>query len=606
MAVMVLPMTAQTKAQEEAAAAGFRRATTVKPVASTTLERRQFKGTIPTLRADIPEGYCAITLAADDVWQDGTGYQMLLDADANTYGTVIPETGGLTTYGDADPSVYAEFEYKIPENADGSLYTTNVLIDDAMTIYIPAGTYDWCITNPTPGDRLWIASSNGSVPGRYDDFEFEAGATYIFYVSLGGQNDQVDLEIIDPMAPVMPENVTADPAVNTADVAWENDHDPAFNLRYRVYNPNVSQTLEWNFDDYNFDGWLTYDVDGDGYGWYYVDDSYYANSGSVCLASASWISGVGGLEPDNWLISPEVPLNGTLTIHAASASSSYVDDFAVYVAVGEDPAIEEYVAISDITTAPYYYYGYGEYTFDLSQFEGQNGHFAIRHFNVYDEMRLYVDDITLEIPGDEPNEWIVVENIEGNDYTIEGLDPETTYEVQVQAVAEDGRTSNWTESVLFTTLESGETPPEPTVKTGAPTFHGYTEDGIHAYFVEILETEPSTIYYMVYIWNTEINDWALVGEDEWIEYEDILSFVDEGKYRVVAYAVADGKLPSEEIAYEFVVSPIVGIDEMMSGKTVAGVRYFNMAGQEMQEANGMTIVVTTYTDGTTSAVKVVK
>ena len=49
-----------------------------------------------------------------------------------------------------------------------------------------------------------------------------------------------------------------------------------------------------------------------------------------------------------------------------------------------------------------------------------------------------------------------------------------------------------------------------------------------------------------------------------------------------------------------------GIDEMNADKTVAAVRYFNMAGQEMQEANGMTIVVTTYTDGTTSAVKVMK
>ena len=48
-----------------------------------------------------------------------------------------------------------------------------------------------------------------------------------------------------------------------------------------------------------------------------------------------------------------------------------------------------------------------------------------------------------------------------------------------------------------------------------------------------------------------------------------------------------------------------GIDEI-AGKAVAGVRYFNVAGQEMQEANGLTIVVTTYTDGTTSAVKVVK
>ena len=77
-------------------------------------------------------------------------------------------------------------------------------------------------------------------------------------------------------------------------------------------------------------------------------------------------------------------------------------------------------------------------------------------------------------------------------------------------------------------------------------------------------------------------------------------------YRVEAYAVANGKLPSYQIAYECYVSPIVGIDEVNAGKTVAGVRYFNMAGQEMQEANGMTIVVTTYTDGTTSAVKVMK
>ena len=50
----------------------------------------------------------------------------------------------------------------------------------------------------------------------------------------------------------------------------------------------------------------------------------------------------------------------------------------------------------------------------------------------------------------------------------------------------------------------------------------------------------------------------------------------------------------------------VGIDEMNADKAIAGVRYFNMAGQEMQKAEGMTIVVTTYTDGTTSAVKVMK
>jgi hypothetical protein len=152
----------------------------------------------------------------------------------------------------------------------------------------------------------------------------------------------------------------------------------------------------------------------------------------------------------------------------------------------------------------------------------------------------------------------------------------------------------------FTYEGGGDVPPvvDPTEKTGAPTFQGFTEDGIHGYFVEIIPTEESVIYYrIIYPDGTET---------EWTEYEEILSFEGDGKYRVEAYAVADGKLPSEEIAYEFVVAPITGIEEMMSGKEVAGVRYFNLAGQEMREANGLTIVVTTYTDGTTSAVKVVK
>ena len=154
------------------------------------------------------------------------------------------------------------------------------------------------------------------------------------------------------------------------------------------------------------------------------------------------------------------------------------------------------------------------------------------------------------------------------------------------------------------TYEPGEvTPPvEPTEKTGAPVFNGYTTDGIHAYFVEILPTdEGSVIYYRVlYPGAEEYTEWAV--------YEDILSFEGDGMHRVEAYAVAPDKLPSEQIAYEFVVEPEppTAISEMMNGKTVAGVRYFNMAGQEVTEANGLTIVVTTYTDGTTSAVKVMK
>jgi len=84
-------------------------------------------------------------------------------------------------------------------------------------------------------------------------------------------------------------------------------------------------------------------------------------------------------------------------------------------------------------------------------------------------------------------------------------------------------------------------------------------------------------------------------------------------YTVYVYAVATNAAGSTSTVVTSVVIPAkeqepdpTSINEMNAGKTVAAVRYFNMAGQEMQEANGMTIVVTTYTDGTTSAVKVMK
>ena len=153
--------------------------------------------------------YATITLTVGDVWGDGTGYQMLLDADATAFGTIIPETGPLTTSGDAAAGVYDNFEYKIPENADGSLTTSNIVLNNSITIKIPEGTYDYAITNPTPGDRIWIASNNSEY-SRYNDYVFEKGHVYEFTVALSGNNDLVSLSIdgepteepVEPAEPV--------------------------------------------------------------------------------------------------------------------------------------------------------------------------------------------------------------------------------------------------------------------------------------------------------------------------------------------------------------------------------------------------------------------
>lgn len=146
-----------------------------------------------------------ITLTVGDVWGDGSGYQMLLDADHAAYGTTIPAQGALTSDCNVPAGLYNEFEYKIPANADGSCSTQNIVINNTVTITVPAGTYDWCITNPTPGDRIWIASANGNVGGRADDYVFENGKTYAFTVTMGGNgNDQVDVVItLNPTGPTI-------------------------------------------------------------------------------------------------------------------------------------------------------------------------------------------------------------------------------------------------------------------------------------------------------------------------------------------------------------------------------------------------------------------
>ena len=199
-----------------------------------TVEHQSSSIRVTKSRAAIPEGYASITLAAGNVWNDGSGYQMLLDADHNTYGSIIPATGALTTSGDVPASTYAEFEYKIPENADGALTTTNIILDGQATILVPAGTYDWCITNPTPEDRMWIASEQGDVQGRYDNYVFEAGLSYVFTVTLVGQNDNLAIEITNPDYS-NPTNLTASDILDfEAMLTWNAGGDEtSWNVEYK-------------------------------------------------------------------------------------------------------------------------------------------------------------------------------------------------------------------------------------------------------------------------------------------------------------------------------------------------------------------------------------
>ena len=320
------------------------------------------------------------------VFQDGSGYQMLLDADATAYGNEIPAQGPLTQSGNAPAGLYDIFEYKIPENADGILTTSNIVVSGMDYVLVPAGTYDWCITNPTPGDRIWIASDSGSIGGRANDYTFEAGNTYTLTVSLDGQYDRTDITVTPGIEEPTP---TATPAITPTPT-------PA-------PTPDPGAT-GWGFETDPFaEGWTIRDDDGDGYNWEWMDASasgYNVYEGTHCMASASFqnnpFGGGTALNPDNWLISPAFTAGSTVTFWYAGQDPNYAaETFGVYV-IANGTASDE---LGHFTASNTYQQG----SVDISDFAGQTVQVAFRHYDITDMFRLNLDLVEADAGGSIPN-----------------------------------------------------------------------------------------------------------------------------------------------------------------------------------------------------------
>ena len=320
------------------------------------------------------------------VFQDGSGYQMLLDADATAYGNEIPAQGPLTQSGNAPAGLYDIFEYKIPENADGILTTSNIVVSGMDYVLVPAGTYDWCITNPTPGDRIWIASDSGSIGGRANDYTFEAGNTYTLTVSLDGQYDRTDITVTPGIEQPTP---TATPAITPTPT-------PA-------PTPNPGAT-GWGFETDPFaEGWTIRDDDGDGYNWEWMDASgsnYNVYEGTHCMASASFqnnpFGGGTALNPDNWLISPAFTAGSTVTFWYAGQDPNYAaEPFGVYV-IANGTASDE---LGHFTASDTYQQG----SVDISAYAGETVQVAFRHYGVTDIFRLNLDLVEVSGGGSTPN-----------------------------------------------------------------------------------------------------------------------------------------------------------------------------------------------------------
>ena len=245
----------------------------------------------------------------------------------------------------------------------------------------------------------------------------------------------------------VPKNVVVTPDITTADVTWDADpYAEGYDLRWRPWVDNNYWDLA--IEDYadDLEGWGIYDADGDSLTWdlMYSDDSYT----DLCFYSLSYdYDNEEGLTPDNFLMTPDVNLEGQLRFSIWGPDADYPDKMMVYAYVfGEtedDDAMYSLFEEDLVTTTTK-----TEYTVDLSVFEGAEGYIVFRHYNSDDQTAIFLDDIMIGTPF---ADWNYVTGLETNKCTIEGLTPNTKYEVQVMGYDGDDE-SDWTKIVDFTTL----------------------------------------------------------------------------------------------------------------------------------------------------------
>ena len=128
---------------------------------------------------------------------------------------------------------------------------------------------------------------------------------------------------------------------------------------------------------------------------------YGYNNSDGFMLSESYISGTSSgagqaVTPDNYLVSPQVRLGGSISFYAGARNTSYcAEKFSVMVSTTGNTNADSFTTVGTWTLSlSEVGYNSTPYTVDLSAYSGM-GYIAIRHFDCYDQWFLAVDNITI-------------------------------------------------------------------------------------------------------------------------------------------------------------------------------------------------------------------
>ena len=175
--------------------------------------------------------------------------------------------------------------------------------------------------------------------------------------------------------------------------------------------PTASGSFDGSFADTLLDegfegtglptGWTSIDNDGDGYDW--DCDWLYPRTGLECAASASYINGVGALNPDNYLITPQLGLtsysggSADLTFWTAAQDPSYPSDYIeVWISTTGSGATDFTDMVFAFTETDD---TWKEHVVDLSAYTGEDIYVAFVHTASYDQYWIKVDDVLVTAEG---------------------------------------------------------------------------------------------------------------------------------------------------------------------------------------------------------------
>ena len=268
----------------------------------------------------------------------------------------------------------------------------------------------------------------------------------------------------------------------TADITWMGYGD-SYNVRYR--QTASKETLFYQDFETNLEGWTGNNLDG--------NSGIYNNLGvdeSKAFAFR-WTTNT-----PQYLISPEltnIPAGAVFNFQYRNYESNYRESFkAGYSTTTTD--ISAFTWSEEVTVSADTNWHLYEMTLPA----------GVKYVSIQctsnDMYYCIIDNISIEnvIPFD----WTEITATEEG-ITLTGLTPETTYEVQVQAVNTEG-ISDWSSSVTFTTMEANPAPTDLSV-TPYPTEAEVSWNGFaDAYDIEWAELVPNTPS----------------GDALWLQYDD--------------------------------------------------------------------------------------